>query len=393
MSRRRSFLLPLLLFVLADCGKKGPIVAPTAQVPQAVEDLTVSQRGSACLLTWTNPSAYVDGSPLIGIAEVEIWLTREDRGAEGTQTKWTTSAFAEKAAIIGRLSQEEMAVPSQKETTAPAELTYRFTLAADDPGKKILTFSLRVSDLKKRTSQFATPVSLEAMAPLVPPRNIQAVVHEDHILVSWEGQEQPKEEAAPWMIPVIIPLIAPPITVPVTPAITPPTTPAPSAGFNIYRSEGENPAGRRNTSLLKAGEFLDKDFLFGRTYRYFVRAALTTKPPLESDDSDTVEVTAKDVFPPAVPSGLTAIGGPGFIALSWEGGSEPDLAGFRVWRKSAGEGDFVLIATLTEVAGSFSDQKVEKNQRYEYAISALDTAGNESPKSATAIGIVRDKPQ
>jgi predicted small lipoprotein YifL len=421
MSRRCPFLFLLfLLAVLAGCGKKGPIVAPMARAPQAVEDLAVSQRGSNCLLTWTNPSAYLDGSPLSGIAEVEIWLAKEDRAGEGAQTTWTVYAFAEEAALIGRLGQEDLAASSQEGKKAPAGLTYRYALAADDPGNKILTFSVRVSDLKKRTSQFATPRSLEAMAPLVAPRNVRAVVFEDHIQVSWEGQEQPKEEAAPVMmpamvplmiplipspiivpvapatipamVPVMIPLISSPITVPVALETTASTKPPPKSGFNVFRSEGENPAVQKNTSLLETGEFQDKDFLFGRTYRYFVRSAQERKPPLESDDSEAVEVTAKDVFPPAAPTGLTAIGGPGFISLSWEGGREPDLASYRVWRKPAGEGEFTPIATLTNVAGSFSDLKVEKNQRYEYAISALDAAGNESPKSATAIGLVRDEP-
>jgi fibronectin type 3 domain-containing protein len=215
-------------------------------------------------------------------------------------------------------------------------------------------------------------------------------VFEDHIRVSWEGREQPKEEAAPVIVSVIIPLMIPPMTVPVTLPTTPSTTPAPTAGFNVYRSEGENPAVRMNSALLETSEFLDKDFLFGRTYRYFVRAALGSKPPLESDDSEAVEVAAKDVFPPAPPSGLTAIGGRGFIALSWEGGRESDLTGFRVWRRPAGEGEFAPVATLTGADSSFSDLKVEKNQRYEYAITALDSAGNESPRSAAVTGVVRD---
>jgi len=393
MSRRHSFLLILtLLCLMASCGKKGPIELPLLRVPQAVGDLAAFQRGSTCLLTWTNPSAYVDGSPLGEIAELEIWLIKEDRGTEGARTTWTAAAFADKAELLGRISQEELASLRREGAKTAAELTYRYALAGDDMGKKVFTFSLRVSDLKKRASQFAAPVSLEALAPLAPPRSVQAVVFEDHIRVSWEGQEPAQEEAALVMIPVIIPLITPPMNVPVTPPTTPSTTPVPSAGFNIYRSEGDSPAIRENPSLLETSEFLDKDFLFGRTYRYFVRAALESKPPLESDDSEAVEVVTKDVFPPAPPSGLTAISGPGFIALSWEGGREPDLAGYRIWRRPAGEGEFTPVATLTQAESSYSDLKVEKNRGYEYAITALDAAGNESPKSAAATGIVRDEP-
>jgi len=393
MSRRHSFLLiPTLLFLMAGCGKKGPIEPPVERIPQAVEDLAVSQRGSTCFLTWTNPSAYIDGNPLGEISELEIWLIKEDRSTEGSGKTWTADEFDDKAELLGRISKDQFASLRAEGAKSEAELIYRYDLAGEDMGNKVLAFSLRVIGLKKRASKFASPVSLEVRTPLGPPRGVQAVVFEDHIRVSWEGREQPKEEAAPVIISVIIPLIIPPMTVPVTLPTTPSTTPAPTAGFNVYRSEGGNPAVRQNSSILETSEFLDKDFQFGRTYRYFVRAALESKPPLESDDSEAVEVVAKDVFPPVPPSGLTAISGPGFIALSWEGGREPDLAGYRVWRRPAGEGELSPVATLTQAESSYSDLKVEKNRGYEYAITALDAAGNESPKSAAATGIVRDEP-
>jgi fibronectin type 3 domain-containing protein len=192
------------------------------------------------------------------------------------------------------------------------------------------------------------------------------------------------------MIPVLIPLLSLPVNIPATPPAAPSTTPA--AGFSVFRSEGGNPAVRVSPSLVDAAEFPDKDFQFGRTYRYFVRAVVESKPLQESDDSEAVEVTARDLFPPAPPAGLTTVGGPDFIALSWEGNREADLAGYRVWRRPAGEGEFVPVASLKGVESAFSDGEVEKGRRYEYAITALDAAGNESPKSAAVIGVVREVP-
>ena len=365
MSRRSSSLLFFCLLVaLADCGKKGPIETPVTRIPQAVEDLAVSQRGSACLLTWTAPSAYVDGSPLGEISELEIWLTREDRVEEGTLKTWSAAAFGEKAQLLESITGDTLASLRREGAKTEAELVYRYPIAAEDIGKKILTFSLRVRDGKKRTSQFADPVSLEARPPLGPPRNVRAEVFEDHIQLSWEGPASDQSESAS----------------------------AKTAVFNVFRSEEGNAAARVNASPLETSEFPDKDFQFGRTYRYFVRAVVESKPLQESDDSEAVEVTAKDVFPPAPPSGLTTIGGPGFIALSWEGNRESDLAGYRVWRRPAGEGEFTLSASLTAVESSFSDKEVEKSRRYEYAITALDVTGNESPKSAAALGSVREMP-
>ena len=361
---RRS-LLPLLvsgLIVMGGCGKKGPIEPPLARAPQAVEKLDLIQRGSSLLLTWTNPSAYLDGNPLGELPEVEIWMIKEGRAAGSAPKAWTAEEFESKAQLLTRITADQFASFRQPGATTDAELSYAHALAGDDIGQKVLTFSVRVRDMKKRVSAFAVPASLEALSPLSPPRKVRAVVHEDHIQVTWESPEQAQKEA------------------------TPPRT----AGYNVYRSDDGNPASRLNAAPLKKAEFPDKDFAFGRTYRYSVRTVLESVHPVESDDSETAEVTTEDIFPPSPPSGLTAIGGPGYIALSWEAGRESDLAGYRVWRRAAGEADFVLAASLPETASSFSDSKVEKSKRYEYAITSLDSAGNESRKSDLVPGIVRD---
>jgi fibronectin type 3 domain-containing protein len=144
--------------------------------------------------------------------------------------------------------------------------------------------------------------------------------------------------------------------------------------------------------LIKKREYQDKEFSFDQTYRYFVRAVLASTPPVESEDSETLEIIPRDTFPPSPPPGLTAIGGSGFIALSWESGGESDLAGYKVWRRGDRKGEFVLLASLTVAESAFQDTMVEKGILYEYAITALDTAGNESRRSGSARASVRDNP-
>jgi hypothetical protein len=363
----RPGFLPLFLsglMVLASCGKKGPIEPPLVRVPQTVERLALVQRGATLLLSWTNPSAYIDGNPLSGLAEVEIWMVKEDRKAEGGAKSMSAQAFESKAKLLVQLSQDQFAALRSTGAQTGADLTYSYALAEEDFGRKVLTFSLRVKDLKERASAFAAPVSFEAVTPPAPPKNLRAEVFREHIRLSWDDIEQDDEVA----------------------------TSAKTTGYNVYRSEEGIAASRLNASLLKTTEFRDEDFSFGRTYRYFVRAVLESAPQVESDNSETAEITAKDIFPPAPPSGVTAIEGSGFIALSWEAGRESDLAGYRVWRRVAGETDYVLVAGLPGTGSSYSDSKVEKGRKYEYAITALDSAGNESMKSDPVSGVARDDP-
>ena len=361
---RRGFLPFLILgpILITGCGKKGPIEPPLVRVPQTVESLRLIQRGPSLILTWTNPSAYIDGSPLTEVSEVEIWLIKEDRPVGGGGKTWTAEAFEGKASLLARISRDQLASFLSKDPESVGQLTYSHPLSNEDFGRKVLTFSVRVRDPKKRVSSFAAPASAEAMTPPARPRNVRAVVHEDYILVSWESAAPAEQEL----------------------------TKIKSDTFNVYRSEDGNAAARMLDSSLKANEFRDKDFSFGRTYRYFIRASIESKPQVESEDSETVEVVPKDVFPPAPPPGLTAISGPGFIALNWEAGREPDLAGYKVWRREAGQAEFIQVASLLETQSSFSDSEVEKGRKYEYAISALDRSGNESLKSEPVSGTVRD---
>jgi hypothetical protein len=361
---RRSVLLPILfsgLTVLAGCGKKGPIQVPLARTPQTVRDFGVLQRGYRVFLTWTNPEATIDGSPIGEVAAVEIWMIKEERGAQETPKKWTAAEFENKAERLTQILADHFEEFPAGEGGA-AKLRYLYLPEEKDFGRETLTFALRVRDGKRRTSQFSGPISLELLRPPRPPQKLQAAVFEDHIQIIWEKPEEAGEESAE------------------------------PKGYNVYRSDAENLVARLNSALVKKLEYLDKNFTFGQTYSYLVRTVLESKPPLESEDSAPLEITPEDTFPPARPSGLTAIAGSGLIALSWEAGRESDLAGYRVWRRIADRGEFVPIASLTAAESSFQDAEVEKNKRYEYAITALDIAGNESPKSDPVRGIIRDSP-
>jgi fibronectin type 3 domain-containing protein len=82
--------------------------------------------------------------------------------------------------------------------------------------------------------------------------------------------------------------------------------------------------------------------------------------------------------------------GANFITLIWDAGREKDLAGYKVWRREAGLGQFVPLTPQPILENTHTDTSVEKNKRYEYAITALDRSGNESSKSETVSEIIKD---
>jgi chitodextrinase len=89
----------------------------------------------------------------------------------------------------------------------------------------------------------------------------------------------------------------------------------------------------------------------------------------------SVPGTPTDLSRPAAPTGLAAVRGEERVTLSWAANTEPDLASYRVFR------DGVEIATVTGTR-TYVDTGLTNDRTYGYALEAVDTHGNRSPRSA-----------
>lgn len=89
---------------------------------------------------------------------------------------------------------------------------------------------------------------------------------------------------------------------------------------------------------------------------------------------------ARDLVPPAAPQAVSTVTGDGRVTLSWVRNTEPDLAGYRVYRGTTGyNGPFTSLGSTT--ATTFVDNGVANGVTYYYAVAAFDRAGNESDLS------------
>ena len=84
-------------------------------------------------------------------------------------------------------------------------------------------------------------------------------------------------------------------------------------------------------------------------------------------------ITPIDIFPPAVPSGLTASVGIGAVELAWNRNTEADFKEYRVLRSEEG-GPFVEIARGLD-APVYSDHAVQSGKHYRYQVLAVDQNG------------------
>jgi hypothetical protein len=242
------------------------------------------------------------------------------------------SVKAVEVRVAGGDSPQTLPVPAK----GPGPVDHEFP-AKDWVGKQV-TLTVRATGPKGKASEWSNPVTLAVGVPLAAPASLQAVSDPQGVRLTWSG---------------------------------------PAGGhYRIFRGAGD--AMPQRLAESDKPEYVDTAVDFGSPYRYFVQALVGEMR--QSQISAIVGVTPADTFPPAVPSGVTAVAGVSSIELAWQPNTEDDLAGYQVYRSVAG-GAAERIAGPVD-APNFSDRTVEIGKRYSYTITAVDRTGNESAHSA-----------
>ncbi|NUN10307.1 MAG: T9SS type A sorting domain-containing protein [Ignavibacteriaceae bacterium] len=89
-----------------------------------------------------------------------------------------------------------------------------------------------------------------------------------------------------------------------------------------------------------------------------------------------VSFAAADTIPPAKPTGLSQISYEKHIDLTWNANTEPDLGGYRIYKRQGNE--FLLYTIITGTQQWFTEWYGSLGTGNSYKISAFDQFGNES---------------
>ncbi|MEU6927848.1 PA14 domain-containing protein [Streptomyces sp. NPDC046374] len=154
------------------------------------------------------------------------------------------------------------------------------------------------------------------------------------------------------------------------------------AGYRVYRRTGTAGWAQVSGTALRTGtSFVEMPPETGASYVYEVRAV--DRAGRESLGSADATVVSVDRTAPSAPGGVTATDGAAGIALAWQ--PVPGAAKYLVHRQRAGTSDagtpapLVQVATVT--APSWTDPDVTERTGYTYWVSAVDAAGNTSPRT------------
>lgn len=324
----------------------GAPLPPLIQIPVPVSDLTIQQFGKSAQLSWTLPKLNTDGSAATTVAIVEIYRLATDRNQLAPDPK----SFVQSA-------QLRKSIPKQILDTYPSGMKLSFSEEFQEFGpnevfQRSLHYALKVVNKKKQDAGLSNIVSLRVIPLPVSPGNLHVIsLREQHTELGWD---------------------IPTLNNDGTP-VNPPTL------FNVYRRvDPQSPETRLNPAPLKEGRFKDESIELGKSYLYSVRPVVETpSSSVEGEDSQPLEVTNADTYPPKPPDELTAISSGEGISLVWLPNTEADLAGYWVYR-SGPDKKFERLQDQLLTTASIIDKSAEKGQTYFYRVKAVDMKGNES---------------
>ena len=223
-----------------------------------------------------------------------------------------------------------------------AAVTYR--AEAKDWAGQDVTIGVRLANPKGRLGGFSNLVSMKVVEPLLAPAEIRVEEKPEGLRFTWRGRPGLK-----------------------------------------YRIQKQDPMQAEPVLLatVDKAEYLDENFEYDRLYRYTIQAFQTVgETEALSEPSAPFEITPKDKFPPAAPTGLTALVGVSSIELAWDRSSDFDFAFYRVYRSL--EGAAAVKVGETGANPSYSDRDMQAGKAHRYTVTAVDKRGNESPASAAA---------
>lgn len=358
-------LLALASAVLAvsGCASPGPARPPSLYLPRLVTDLTAARTGDSVTLHWTTPEKTTDGLKVQPSLTAEICRQAAAHPSVCTPVK--------SVPVHSGPSEAAEALPGSLTSDPPALLTYRV---------KILNANGHSAGLSNPAfaASGAAPPAIEHLS-VTPTRN--------GAMIEW----QPQSGSAF----IELDRIQIQTTAPKKKSNKPGQLAAPSTPTEIHLQAGRQSVG----PMVDPGGTIDPIAKRGETYRYVaqrVRSITLDGHALEirSALSPAVTTVMHDTFPPTTPSGLAAVPGTSSIDLSWEPNTEPDLAGYLVYRQPVAA-DGTLSGAPTQLtptpipAPAFSDLTARPGQTYSYRVVAVDSTGNQSPPSGEAREVLR----
>jgi len=342
----RSWLCCLiaLLLLAAACGKKMTPYAPDRVLPAPVREFRLAQEGDALVVSWLLPRENLLGQPLTQVQGCRLYRAAV-RGA-------APEALASSDYVL--YADIDLAYPQRGEVQGEAMLFRDRELAPEH------RYYYRVAAYDQSGYLGGWSQTLSQAWGWLPraPGQLQAAPGDKVVSLSWS---------------------------PVT-ALQDGSPARDLAGYVVYRRSGQGSWIRVTPAPVAADNFQDVAVLNDVEYTYKIQAVRRLGDDLlASLDSPSRTAMPEKRTPPPPVLNLLAVATSQGVELRWEASPVPDVAGYRVYRRLAGEEKYSGITPELIKKPYLVDSQVRRGQTYYYYVTAVDDSprANESMPSET----------
>ena len=336
---------------MCACGTPGPPLPPSLNLAKPISDLKATRTANEVLLSWTIPTETTDGATFRQHGPTKVCRAVD-------QPRIDTALPCRVIATLSTPAKEKTA-----NTLTP--------IPAEDAGtNEYATYAVEVENDRGRSAGLSNQVQIPTAAVSKLNGTPVTQLGSDAVLVT--TNITPQNESL-------------------------------QQTLELRRSEKDAPhestVARRALEIPPGEaanvELRDETFTWEKNYAYRVVLVGSAKMPsgdtvvFDGSASAPLEVTAHDVFPPAVPTGLQAVFSGQFagqqpsIDLTWNPVMDRDLAGYFIYRRV--ENQPAESATRLNQqqlpAPAYTDKMIQPGNTYFYSVSASDERGNESKRS------------
>jgi hypothetical protein len=392
---RLRWLPALAAALLAGCASPGQPRPPSLDLPEPVKDLTAERIGNQVLLHWTTPEKTTDRIAV-----------------QGSMTAAICRITAPSSTCTPIIKFQTQSGPAQATDTLPQTLT-------SEPAT-LLAYRVEILNAKGHSAGLSPEAFAASGSAPTPLANFRATPTRDGAMLEWQPQpaSAPPAQVELERLPVdangnVIQPTPKPAKSPKPPKPAPKSRQAkPAAQPSPQKSLLPAPPTPAEVKLRTPaapsdpGGTIDHTAQMGETYSYTAQRVRTVSfightLEIRTAISSPATVVMRNTFAPHAPTGLEAIPGGATptehsIDLSWTPNTDPDLAGYNVYRQDI-DSNGVAAGTAarlnqTPVAGpAYRDQTAVPGRRYAYRVTAVDTAGNESAPSADVQETAREQ--
>lgn len=315
------------------CGIKAPPVVPHSPIPQTVSDLDAFSRRGMVVLQWSIPKRDVEGKTLANLGGFYVWRQFIPAAEIGCSTC---------PADFRPLVDIDYQAPHNA-LRGTDRMTY-WDYQAEQEGKYTYKVTSYTYDGVHSKQSIAAAVYWASPPP--PPRYVEAIPGDQVVELSWETASGVNIDEDP-------------------------------PSFNVYRRYLDRAYGLTplNGTPIKGDTFRDLGVTNGTTYYYVVRSLRSRGgETIESADSAEVATVPQDLTPPASPSVTMAFQSRDGVVIIWEPGMDPNLKGYRVYRRLETEDRPILISSRIEEDTMYLDSTYVPGLAYYYSVTAVDAS-------------------